>query len=147
MKKTIFLFFVVLAFPLAALSEVKTGEDVFAAMYKKYQGKWYKTLTFFQKVIHHNPDGTTRSEIWYEVISPPGNLRIDIDPVEKGNGVIYTDGKVYQLLRVRLDPALQLIPEISGHRLMVSVRLMRAEADGRLRPAHEDASFEMALCA
>jgi cell division protein ZapD len=56
-------------------------------------------------------------------------------------------GKVYQLLRVRLDPALQLIPEISGHRLMVSVRLMRAEADGRLRPAHEDASFEMALCA
>jgi cell division protein ZapD len=56
-------------------------------------------------------------------------------------------GKVYQLLRVRLDPALQLIPEISGHRLMVSVRLMRAEPDGRLRPSHEDASFELALCA
>jgi cell division protein ZapD len=56
-------------------------------------------------------------------------------------------GKVYQLLRVRLEPTLQLIPEISGHRLMVSVRLMRAEADGRLRPSHEDASFEMALCA
>jgi len=56
-------------------------------------------------------------------------------------------GKIYQLLRVRLDPALQLIPEISGHRLMVSVRLMRAEADGRLRPSHEDASFELALCA
>jgi cell division protein ZapD len=56
-------------------------------------------------------------------------------------------GKVYQLLRVRLDPALQLIPEISGHRLMVSVRLMRAEPDGRLRPAQEDASFELALCA
>jgi cell division protein ZapD len=56
-------------------------------------------------------------------------------------------GKVYQLLRVRLDPATELIPEISGHRLMVSVRLMRAEADGRLRPSHEDASFELALCA
>jgi cell division protein ZapD len=56
-------------------------------------------------------------------------------------------GKVYQLLRLRLDPALQLVPEISGHRLMVSVRLMRAEADGRLRPSHEDASFELAICA
>jgi cell division protein ZapD len=56
-------------------------------------------------------------------------------------------GKVYQLLRVRLEPALQLIPEISGHRLLVSVRLMRAEPDGRLRPSHEDAPFEMALCA
>ena len=42
---------------------------------------------------------------------------------------------------------LQLVPEISGHRLMVSVRLMRAEADGRLRPSNEDAAFELALCA
>lgn len=56
-------------------------------------------------------------------------------------------GKTYQLLRLRLDPALQLVPEISGHRLMVSVRLMRAEPDGRLRPSQEDASFELALCA
>jgi cell division protein ZapD len=56
-------------------------------------------------------------------------------------------GKTYQLLRVRLDSSLQLVPEISGHRLMVSVRLMRAEPDGRLRPTQEDASFELALCA
>ena len=56
-------------------------------------------------------------------------------------------GKVYHLLRLRLDPTLQLVPEISGHRLMVSVRLMRAEADGRLRPSNDDASFELALCA
>src|SRR5215510_12701083 len=41
-------------------------------------------------------------------------------------------GKIYQLLRLRLDPAL---------------RLVRAEADGRLRPSNEDASFELALCA
>ena len=56
-------------------------------------------------------------------------------------------GKVYHLLRLRLDPTLQLVPEISGHRLMVSVRLMRAEPDGRLRPSNDDASFELALCA
>jgi len=54
---------------------------------------------------------------------------------------------VYQLLRVRIDPALQLVPEISGHRLMVLVRLMRQEADGRLRAHNEDASFELTLCA
>jgi cell division protein ZapD len=56
-------------------------------------------------------------------------------------------GRTYQLMRVRLDPALNLVPEISGHRLMASIRLMRAEPDGRLRPSHEDASFELALCA
>ena len=56
-------------------------------------------------------------------------------------------GRVYQLMRVRIDKALQLVPEISGHRLMVLVRLMRQEADGRLRPSSADTAFELTLCA
>ena len=56
-------------------------------------------------------------------------------------------GRVYQLMRVRIDQALSLVPEISGHRLMVLVRLMRQEADGRLRPSGEDTRFELTLCA
>ena len=56
-------------------------------------------------------------------------------------------GKTYQLLRVRVDPALGLVPEISGHRLMVSVRFMRPDADGRLRNAGVDTAFDLALCA
>jgi cell division protein ZapD len=55
-------------------------------------------------------------------------------------------GRVYQLLRLRIDPSQQLVPEISGHRLMVLVRLMRQDAEGRLRPAGADASFELTLC-
>jgi cell division protein ZapD len=31
-------------------------------------------------------------------------------------------GRTFQLLRLRIDESLQLIPEISGNRLMVSVR-------------------------
>ena len=56
-------------------------------------------------------------------------------------------GRVFQLMRVRLDAAAELVPEISGHRLMVQVRLMRQEPDGRLRPAVADTSFELTLCA
>ena len=56
-------------------------------------------------------------------------------------------GRVYQLMRVRIDKALHLVPEISGHRLMMLVRLMRQEADGRLRPSDADSSFELTLCA
>ena len=56
-------------------------------------------------------------------------------------------GRSFHLLRLRIDPALGLIPEISGHRLMVSIRLMRQDADGRLRPANDDATFELTLCA
>ena len=56
-------------------------------------------------------------------------------------------GRVFHLLRVRVDAAGGLVPEISGHRLMVMVRLMRQEADGRLKPSPADASFELTLCA
>ena len=56
-------------------------------------------------------------------------------------------GRTFQLLRLRIDPALQLIPEISGNRLIVSVRLMRQEEGGRLVPSNEDAAFELTLCA
>ncbi|MBC7730420.1 MAG: cell division protein ZapD [Bacteriovorax sp.] len=55
-------------------------------------------------------------------------------------------GRVYQLLRVRLAAVDDLVPEISGHRLMVSVRLMKQDAEGRLRPSPTDTSFELTLC-
>jgi cell division protein ZapD len=57
-------------------------------------------------------------------------------------------GRSFQLLRLRMDPSLGLIPEISGNRLMVSVRLMRETGDDKLAAAgNEDASFELTLCA
>ncbi len=56
-------------------------------------------------------------------------------------------GRTFQLLRLRLDVSQQLVPEISGNRLMVSVRLMRQGADDRLQPYPQDAGFELALCA
>lgn len=55
-------------------------------------------------------------------------------------------GRTFQLLRLALDPALNLIPEISGNRLMVSIRLMRHEEDDRLHSSNTDGAFELALC-
>jgi cell division protein ZapD len=56
------------------------------------------------------------------------------------------EGKTYQLMRLRIDTSGGLIPEISGNRLIVSVRLLRLESDSRLHAASEDAGFEMTLC-
>jgi cell division protein ZapD len=56
-------------------------------------------------------------------------------------------GKTFQLLRLRLDASLGLIPEISGNRLMVSIRFMRQGPDDRLHPGAEDCPFELTLCA
>ena len=55
-------------------------------------------------------------------------------------------GRTFHLLRLRLDPALGLIPEISGNRLMVSIRLMRMQDDDRLHAITEDTAFELTLC-
>lgn len=56
-------------------------------------------------------------------------------------------GRTFQLLRLRIDEQQELVPEISGNRLMVSVRLLRPSPDDKLPTAvSEDASFELTLC-
>ena len=55
-------------------------------------------------------------------------------------------GRTFHLLRLRIDPALGVSPEISGNRLMVSVRLMRHESDDRLHVCTDDVTFELTLC-
>lgn len=55
-------------------------------------------------------------------------------------------GKTFQLLRLSLDPNLGIVPEISGNRLMVSIRFMRQEADNRLHATSDDCAFELTLC-
>lgn len=91
--KVILLILIVSAGCFAA--DIKSGDELVAAMQKKYEGKWYKTLTFVQKTITHKPDGTSETEIWYEALSAPGKLRIDIEPLDKHNGILFADGKVY----------------------------------------------------
>jgi len=56
-------------------------------------------------------------------------------------------GKTSQLVRVALDRQAELIPEISGNRLVLSIRLMRMGEDARLRASGEDATLEITLCA
>lgn len=81
----------ILTMPVCA-AKIKSGEQLIKAMHKKYEGKWYKTLTFVQKNTEYKPDGTTQNSVWYEAMSAPGNLRIDFDPLEKGDGLMFTGG-------------------------------------------------------
>jgi cell division protein ZapD len=56
-------------------------------------------------------------------------------------------GRSFQLLRLRIDERLDLVPEISGNRLIVSVRLLRPSDEDKLPIAvTEDAGFELTLC-
>ncbi|MEQ1683738.1 MAG: cell division protein ZapD [Burkholderiaceae bacterium] len=75
------------------------------------------------------------SGVPHKVVAPAGQYQQSLP-----------QGRVYQLMRVRLTQSELLVPEISGHRLMVSVRLMRQDAEGRLKPSPADTSFELTLC-
>jgi len=104
--KNIKLLFLLLLLAVPALaSDIKTGEDVVAAMYKKYAGKWYKTLTFVQKTRTHKPDGTSTSEIWYEAMTVPGKLRIDFADSKTGDGILFADGKLVSFKDGKAGPA------------------------------------------
>lgn len=76
------------------------------------------------------------SGVPYKVVAPAGQYQQSLP-----------QGRTYHLMRVRLDVDEDIVPEISGHRLMVSVRLMRQDAEGKLKPNPVDASFELTLCA
>jgi hypothetical protein len=72
--------------------EIRTGEALLTAMHDRYAANWYDTVTFTQKSTTISPDGTSKSETWYEAAMLPGKLRIDIGPPADGNGVIIADG-------------------------------------------------------
>jgi hypothetical protein len=75
---------------------IASANDLVDAMQKQYGSSWYKTATFVQKTSTFAPDGTvSKVETWYEAMTVPGSLRIDFAPVKDGNGILFTDGKVY----------------------------------------------------
>ncbi len=56
-------------------------------------------------------------------------------------------GRTFQLLRLRMDSHLDLVPEISGNRLMISVRLSQLSDDVKQTASHAEARLEITLCA
>ncbi len=130
--KSLGFWFVLLAVAVPTFAGFKTGEEVLAAMKRKYEGKWYKTLTFEQKTTNYRPDGTSESHIWYEALSVPGKLRIDITPLEKGDGLIFAGGKVYSfrdgkqaLSRDHVHPLLVLGFDVYGQPVDVTVAQLK----------------------
>jgi outer membrane lipoprotein-sorting protein len=89
--------------PAAAAPKVSNTNELIAAMQKKYGKSWYKTATFVQETTNIQPDGTSKVETWYEAMSVPGSLRIDFTPTSEGNGILFTDGKIFVFKNGKVD--------------------------------------------
>jgi len=84
-----------LILPTTSYAKISNTSELIAAMQKKYGKSWYKTATFVQETTDFQPDGTSKVETWYEAMSIPGSLRIDIAPIKDDNGILFTGGKIY----------------------------------------------------
>ncbi len=98
--------------------------------------RWTDTLTPLSVALHLLLGLLRESGVPHKVVANGGQYQQSLPTA-----------RTYHLLRVKLPLEADLVPEISGHRLMVSIRLMKADAEGRLRPLAEDVAFELALCA
>ena len=95
MKHLLLLAIILLMLPMISYAKISNTNELIAAMQKKYGKTWYKTATFVQETTNVQPDGSSKVETWYEAMSVPGSLRIDFTPVSAGNGILFTDGKIY----------------------------------------------------
>lgn len=88
---------------------VRNGEELIRAMNTRYKDGWYRTFTFTQRTVHHLPDGSKREETWFEVIKAPGNLRIDVAPLDSGNSMIFARDSLYIIRKGSLAAARPLV--------------------------------------
>jgi hypothetical protein len=86
----------------AQSGKIVTGTDVLEQMRRKYNGNWFRTLTFTQKTTLAGRNGDPPTvQTWYETLSftaPTGGvLRIDVGNLADGNGNLATADSTWVL--------------------------------------------------
>jgi hypothetical protein len=67
---------------------LRSARELVTAMHDRYEGKWYRTLTFVQRNTRYVASGADTST-WLEAVRIPGALRIDYAPVANRNGILF----------------------------------------------------------
>jgi hypothetical protein len=80
---------------LLSVVQITTARELLTAMRARYDGTWYRTLTFLQHNTEHHPDGTVGHSTWREWLQAPGKLRIEFQPADSGNGVLFANDSVF----------------------------------------------------
>ena len=90
--------------------EYRRPDELIRAMHARHSPHWIRSMTFVQKTTY--PDRP--SETWYEAMSMPGMLRIDIAPLDSGRAMIFRNDSLYLFRNAKLTRSLPYV-----HPLMV----------------------------
>jgi cell division protein ZapD len=98
--------------------------------------QWTLSLTPWAQAIQQLLQMLRESGASQKVMAASGQLQQNLP-----------QGRTFHLLRLKIDPSLGITPEISCNRLLVVIRMMRQQNDGKLVVTTDDVPFEMTLCA
>ena len=87
--------------PPPAAPAITTGVALVDAMHARYDGRWYRTITFTERATVSLSSGGQVVQTWHESGSLPGRLRIDTDAASK-SGVLYARDSSYSFAGGRL---------------------------------------------
>jgi len=91
-----FLFIFVITICHVKAQSPANGNELIHAMHAKYQkNKWYQYFTFSQNMEYYRNDSIIKKEIWHEAAALPGKLLIKFNEKSAGNGVLFTNHKIY----------------------------------------------------
>src|SRR4051794_12002469 len=93
------------ASPAARAVEIADGESLIRAMHDRYAAQWYRTMTFVQRTTITRTSQTPMIQTWYEAMSLPGKLRIDVGDPALGNGTLFRGDSTYSLSAGRIARA------------------------------------------
>ncbi len=77
----------------AAIPPVNSVSGLVEAMRERYEGKWYKSLSFTQ-INRYTIGGKEQKSEWIENLSVPARLRIDFLPLSQKSGVLIDNSRV-----------------------------------------------------
>lgn len=115
--------------------EIGNTAELVAAMRERYDGKWYRTLTFLQDNTRYTSDGREDKSQWMKYQSVPGKLRIEFLPRSTGSGLIFSNGRAHTFEGgTRIDTRRQIHPLVlltgDVYVLPASVTLRRLDSLG-----------------
>lgn len=97
----------------APATPITSGEGLLAAMRQRYDGQWYRTLTFTQRTVQvPATGGPERRATWYESSALPGRLRIDTDSTRR-NGQLFANDSQYVVVNQQVRRA------VPGHNVLL----------------------------
>jgi hypothetical protein len=79
----------------ASSAQIRDGKELLTAMHARYANSWYRTVTFQEQAITRNPDGSHKTETWWEALIVPGKLAIHIGSPESTTGHLFNHGTLW----------------------------------------------------